>query len=225
MAYQLVVTRSGDGRADPHHNGGICRRQHLPKPVGPDRRDDRRGDGIDHSLHHLDDVRAAEDRAALESLDHLVAVRPVSRLEAGLFWPPASFGTILFIGLAALAQIRVWDAGDKRFAARGHTMETATGLGSIGKVRMYEPPHTGTNYLLTEMVYVVARKHAIKLRIIAFAFSAYVAPMIMAMTAGWQFRHVYRRAGQPHHRFTGAALVIFCRSRACCRAVLRQTLI
>lgn len=97
-----------------------------------------------------------------------------------------SLGTILFIGLAALTQIYVWDAGDKRFAQRGHTIETATGLGDIGKVRMYEPPHSGTNYLLSEMVYVVARKHAIKLRIIAFVLG-YIAPMLLAMFSGRGF--------------------------------------
>ena len=34
-------------------------------------------------------------------------------------------------------------------------------------VRAFEPPHTGTNYLLKEFVHVVGRKHASKLRIIA----------------------------------------------------------
>jgi len=48
----------------------------------------------------------------------------------------------------------------------GHqsTAETATGLGHLGKVRMLEGPHTEDNYLLTEMGYRVARKHAGKLR-------------------------------------------------------------
>lgn len=104
-------------------------------------------------------------------------------LGGGAILAASSMGTILFIGLAAMTQLYVWDAGDKRFAKRGHTMETATGLGSIGKVRMYEPPHSGTNYLLSEMVYVIARKHAIKLRIIAFVL-AYVAPMVLAMISG-----------------------------------------
>ncbi|MCF6317070.1 MAG: dimethyl sulfoxide reductase anchor subunit [Marinosulfonomonas sp.] len=104
-------------------------------------------------------------------------------LGGGAILVASSMGTILFIGLAALTQLYVWDAGDKRFGKRGHTMETATGLGSIGKVRMYEPPHSGTNYLLSEMVYVIARKHAIKLRIIAFVLT-YVAPMVLAMVSG-----------------------------------------
>lgn len=44
------------------------------------------------------------------------------------------------------------------------TPETATGLGSLGRVSQLEPPHTQTNYLLDEMGYRIARKHARKLR-------------------------------------------------------------
>jgi DMSO reductase anchor subunit len=44
------------------------------------------------------------------------------------------------------------------------TAETATGLGAIGRVRLLDPPHTGTNYLMREMGYRVARRHAEKLR-------------------------------------------------------------
>ncbi len=44
------------------------------------------------------------------------------------------------------------------------TKETATGLGNFGKVTMFEGPHTENNYLLKEMGYRVARKHATKLR-------------------------------------------------------------
>jgi DMSO reductase anchor subunit len=41
---------------------------------------------------------------------------------------------------------------------------TATGLGSLGKVTQLESPHTSENYLLKEMGYQVAQKHATKLR-------------------------------------------------------------
>ncbi len=85
-------------------------------------------------------------------------------------------------------QLLAWSAGDKRFKARGSTIETATGLGFMGKVRQFEPPHTGTNYLLHEMVYVVGRKHAQTLRIIAIllvsivpAFLVMMAPMAMPL--------------------------------------------
>jgi DMSO reductase anchor subunit len=49
-------------------------------------------------------------------------------------------------------------------AEPGPTPESATGLGALGTVRMLEPPHTETNYLLREMGFCVARKHAAKLR-------------------------------------------------------------
>ncbi len=47
------------------------------------------------------------------------------------------------------------------------TAETATRLEKFGSVRLLEPPHSGSNYLLDEMGYVVARRHAAKLRLIA----------------------------------------------------------
>lgn len=64
-----------------------------------------------------------------------------------------------------------WLWGDGAFKRAGHTIETATGLGEIGKTKQFEPPHTGDNYLLSEMVYVVGRKHARKLRIFASLFA------------------------------------------------------
>ncbi|MCF2904823.1 dimethyl sulfoxide reductase anchor subunit [Octadecabacter sp. CECT 8868] len=69
--------------------------------------------------------------------------------------------------LAAAAQIGHWLFGDRALAESGTTLATATGLGARGEVRAFEPPHTGTNYLLNEFVYVIGRKHALKLRIIA----------------------------------------------------------
>ncbi|MEL6643007.1 MAG: DmsC/YnfH family molybdoenzyme membrane anchor subunit [Pseudomonadota bacterium] len=74
---------------------------------------------------------------------------------------------LLLIALGGL-QVWAWVQGDARPAASGTTMATATGLGGIGTVRSFEPPHTGSNYLLHEMVHVVGRKHAIKLRTIAY---------------------------------------------------------
>ncbi|MBO6782032.1 MAG: dimethyl sulfoxide reductase anchor subunit [Alphaproteobacteria bacterium] len=52
-------------------------------------------------------------------------------------------------------------------AAPVATAESATGLGHIGKVRLFEAPHTGENYIMREMGYRVARKHAARLRLIA----------------------------------------------------------
>ena len=44
--------------------------------------------------------------------------------------------------------------------AREYTIEAATGLGHLGKVRALEPPHTQPNFIMREMGYRVARKHA-----------------------------------------------------------------
>ncbi len=71
------------------------------------------------------------------------------------------------IVLAAVAQVGWWLDGDRRFARSGTTLASATGLGGIGAVRAFEPPHTGSNYLTREMVHVVGRKHATKLRVIS----------------------------------------------------------
>ncbi|WP_146588263.1 dimethyl sulfoxide reductase anchor subunit family protein [Puniceibacterium confluentis] len=66
--------------------------------------------------------------------------------------------------IAGGVQIWWWHRGDGALRASGTTLGTATGLGGRGEVRAFEPPHTGTNYLLREMVYVVARRHVLKLR-------------------------------------------------------------
>lgn len=53
---------------------------------------------------------------------------------------------------------------------RTHTTGEATGLGK--DVRMWELPHTNTNFIQKEMGFVVARKHALKLRQIVFLLLA-----------------------------------------------------
>lgn len=90
--------------------------------------------------------------------------------------------------LAALAclilgAVLIYDflAGNGRFATCGSTMETATGLGSIGDVRSFAKPHTGTDYLMREMIFHVGRKHAVKLRWIAVGFAA-VAPALVLLS-------------------------------------------
>ena len=80
-------------------------------------------------------------------------------------------------------QIYAWHIGDRRFADAGHTIGTATGLGTHGQVRAFEPPHTGTNYLLSEMVYVVGRRHAAKVRIIAVISMSLIPAAILLIGA------------------------------------------
>lgn len=87
---------------------------------------------------------------------------------------------IPLIAIAGLAQVAHWVLGDKALAQSGTTIGTATGLGDRGAVRAFEPPHTGTNYLLKEFVYVVGRKHAQKLRIVSIVLMA-IVPLILLL--------------------------------------------
>ncbi|MFK7881028.1 dimethyl sulfoxide reductase anchor subunit family protein, partial [Roseobacter sp.] len=74
---------------------------------------------------------------------------------------------LVLLTIAGVVQILTWVEGDKALESSGTDMATATGLGSIGSVRAFEPPHTGTNYLLREFVHEVGRKHSQKLRIVS----------------------------------------------------------
>jgi DMSO reductase anchor subunit len=58
------------------------------------------------------------------------------------------------------------------------TAESATGLGQFGKVSMAASPHSEDNYLLKEMGFKIARKHARKIRIIASIF-AFITPLLL----------------------------------------------
>lgn len=88
--------------------------------------------------------------------------------------------------LFGLALIGHWYLGDRRFAEAGHSPETATGLGRIGQVRLFESPHTGENYLTREMVHEVGRKHVTKLRVLALlAGAALPAGLLLALPPGY----------------------------------------
>ncbi|MGA9411000.1 MAG: DmsC/YnfH family molybdoenzyme membrane anchor subunit [Roseobacter sp.] len=87
---------------------------------------------------------------------------------------------MILLLIAGGVQALVWMRGDKAFAGSGTTLATATGLGGKGAVRAFEPPHTGTNYLLKEFVHVIGRKHAQKLRIIALGLMV-VVPVILLL--------------------------------------------
>ncbi|MHA6642052.1 dimethyl sulfoxide reductase anchor subunit family protein [Mesorhizobium sp. A623] len=59
------------------------------------------------------------------------------------------------------------------------TPESATGLGAIGKVRLFERPHVNENYLTREMGFKVVRKHADKLWKLAVAAGGLVPGLLM----------------------------------------------
>ena len=72
--------------------------------------------------------------------------------------------------------------GDGQFARAGQTMGTATGL--AGEVTVFEWPHTGDNYLLREMIHVVGRRHAERLRLIAVLMAGLVPAMVLLLVPG-----------------------------------------
>jgi DMSO reductase anchor subunit len=90
------------------------------------------------------------------------------------------------LALAAIGKLLYWRMIDNTQGAA--TPESATGLGDIGKVRLFAAPHTEENYLLKEMGYKVARKHAEKLRLLALAFG-FTLPAVLVFLAllapGW----------------------------------------
>lgn len=94
---------------------------------------------------------------------------------------------LILLPAAAVLQILWWVMGDKALSESGTNMATATGLGQVGRVRAFEPPHTGTNYLLREFVHVVGRKHAMKLRGIALILG-FVLPVVLLLLP---FNHVF----------------------------------
>ena len=61
------------------------------------------------------------------------------------------------------------------------TVNSATGLAG-GDVRSIEWPHTEENYLLKEMGYRIARKHAVKLRKLVHLF-AFALPLGLSLLA------------------------------------------
>lgn len=92
-------------------------------------------------------------------------------------------------------------ASASSLSSTGSTTETATGLGHIGKVRLLEKPHSGGNYLTKEMVHVIGRKHASRLRIISLIVGAFI-PLAIAIS-------VYASI-LPQTALLGAAIFMIC---------------
>ena len=103
----------------------------------------------------------------------------------GQAWAPALLAALGAAGAFWLKQA-YWRDIDGPAPAGAPTIESATGLGAIGHTRPLEPPHTETNYLLREMGFRIARKHAQRLRRVALlgGFAVPLALAILALLAG-----------------------------------------
>lgn len=97
---------------------------------------------------------------------------------SGRAWAPL---LLLAVGGSLLA---VWRVGDGAFAKAGQTMGTATGLDRLGVPSVLDPAHTAGNYLRREMIFVVGRKHAAKLRKLALALASVAPAVILLLPLG-----------------------------------------
>ena len=77
----------------------------------------------------------------------------------------AAVATIASLIAAMALKWGYWGAIDS--AERTHTAGAATGLGHLGTVKMLVAPHSMANFVMREMGYTIARKHAERLRRIA----------------------------------------------------------
>ncbi|WP_374644492.1 dimethyl sulfoxide reductase anchor subunit family protein [Tabrizicola sp.] len=97
---------------------------------------------------------------------------------SGRAWAPLA---LLALGVVLLA---VWRVGDGAFAKAGESLGTATGLGGLGVPSVLDPAHTAGNYLKREMIFVVGRKHAAKLRRIALGLASVGPALVLLLPLG-----------------------------------------
>lgn len=87
---------------------------------------------------------------------------------------------IVLLALAAGLKQAYWQRIDA--APRTWTAGNATGLGRFGRVRVLEQPHGQANFIMREMGYQVARKHAERLRLMALLL-AFALPALLILIA------------------------------------------
>ena len=89
-----------------------------------------------------------------------------------------------FVLAAVAVKLAYWRSIDQNSA--GSTLASATGLPPGRPIRPLDPPHTEENYLLREMGYRIARRHAAKLRRIALGGGFFVPLILLALA--WLLR-------------------------------------
>lgn len=88
--------------------------------------------------------------------------------------------SLICIFAASIVKLGYWRFVDTETGTA--TAGSATGLGRFGKVKLFAAPHTEENYLLKEMGFKIARKHALKLRKMAMLL-AFATPVLAIMIA------------------------------------------
>jgi DMSO reductase anchor subunit len=94
------------------------------------------------------------------------------------------FVLVALFALAAGLAIKLAYWGSRAAAPVTSTSASATGLERLGKVTLIEAPHTESNYLMEEMGFRIARKHASRLRLHAIALG-FLLPLALLAAVGW----------------------------------------
>jgi sulfite dehydrogenase (quinone) subunit SoeC len=94
--------------------------------------------------------------------------------------PDLAVATLAATAIAWWVKERYWVFIDT--TSRRSTAASATALGSRGRVRPLESPHTEANYLLQEMGFQIGRKHARRLRWIA-RLVGFLLPAVFTLLA------------------------------------------
>lgn len=94
----------------------------------------------------------------------------------------------LALGGALSLKLAYWQALDAPRPADAPSLESATGLGRIGRTRPLEPPHTEQTWLLREMAFRIGRTHRARLRRLTtagFAAAAGCAVLALPFAGAW----------------------------------------
>jgi sulfite dehydrogenase (quinone) subunit SoeC len=132
-------------------------------------------------IHQWNNAWVVPGYLALGLMSGLLALDFIIR-----FWEHGATGLALFtlavVAIASWLKQRYWRYIDTTSARS--TVASATALGSRGGVRSFEMPHTQDNYLLREMGFQIARKHARRLRRFA-RLSAFALPALGSLAAAF----------------------------------------
>jgi DMSO reductase anchor subunit len=107
-----------------------------------------------------------------------ILLHAVSRI-CGNAIPILGWAALVCTAVAWLWKIATWRHNDA--LGQAVSVNSATGLGD-GRVRSIEWPHSEDNYVMKEMGYRIARKHAARLRVFVHTF-AFAVPLAMLVTA------------------------------------------
>ena len=130
--------------------------------------------------HHFTTLPAYIGFALMSGAAGLHAVIAVFGAAPKLAGMITGSAAVLLIPIVYTIKRAAWTAADT--AVPTTTASTATGL--RGAVRSVEWPHTEENYLLKEMGYRIARKHARRLRSMAIAMAFVIPELLLVLALG-----------------------------------------